>query len=507
MHLKLTKTQLIIGGLALFDIVLHLAVYNNLEYHRDELLYFAMGLHPDFGYATTPPLIAWLASVLQFFLGYSLFAVKFLPALASGFMVILAAAIARELGGKQYAFILAGITMIFMPYSLRTFHLFQPVFLDQLFWTLILYFFIRYINTSNNKYLLILGYCIGMAMLNKYLVGVLLVSLLLSLLITRQTAVFKKRHFYYGLALALIIFLPNLIWQTLNDFRVIRHLQELNRYQLVNVDRVQFLFDQLLMPFAGILVIIPGLFFLFRNKKFRVLGITAVLVIFILMILKGKSYYTLGIFPLLVAAGSVTLEHYLKPKWLQWTVPLLVIILTLSIIPMGLPVYNVNGLVQYFKELEQKHGVIIGRRFEDGSIHSLPQDYADQIGWEELTRVTYNAYKNLEDKDKTIIFADNYGEASAISIIGKKYGLPEALSFNDSYWYWKPENLDPGIQNLIYINGNLGEDVAELFSQIMIVGKITNIHAREYGTTVYLCQKPKRDVNILWHAAIKRDSR
>ena len=91
MKLKVNKTHLIIALLALFNIIIHLAVYDNLEYHRDELLYFSMGLHPDFGYATTPPLISWLASLLQFFLGFSLFAVKFVPAIASGVIVILIA--------------------------------------------------------------------------------------------------------------------------------------------------------------------------------------------------------------------------------------------------------------------------------------------------------------------------------------------------------------------------------------------------------------------------------
>lgn len=504
---QLSRIQIIIGMLALINIAIHLAFYDNLEYHRDELLYFAMGLHPDFGYATTPPLISWLASVLQFIFGNTLFAVKILPALASGFMVILAVAITRELGGKFFAQVLTGVTIIFMPFTLRTFHLFQPVFLDLTFWTLILYFFIRYLNSKDDKYLFILGCVIGLSALNKYLVGILLLSLLIALLLTRQFEIFKKRNFYYAAALALVLFLPNLIWQITNDLRVIRHLQELNRYQLLNVDRVNFLIDQLLMPFAGSLVIIPGLIYLLYNKKYRVLGYSAIFVILILLYLQGKSYYTLGVFPVLVAAGAVAIEKYVKPKIVQWSIPVIVVLLTLPILPMGLPVYNLAGMVEYFKKLEDEHGLTLGRRFEDGSIHSLPQDYADQIGWEELTKVTYNAYKNLEMKDKTIIFADNYGEASAISIIGKKYRLPEALSFNDTYWYWKPENLDPGIQNLIYINNELGDDVAKLFNQITIAGSITNKDAREYGTKVYLCQKPKRDVNILWHAAIARESR
>ncbi len=104
---KSSLTGFIILLLAIFSVVFHLIFYNTFEYHRDELLYFSLGTHPAAGYATTPPLIGWMAFVLIKVLGYSLFTVKLLPALASGGMVLLGAAMAKELGGKEYARILA----------------------------------------------------------------------------------------------------------------------------------------------------------------------------------------------------------------------------------------------------------------------------------------------------------------------------------------------------------------------------------------------------------------
>src|SRR5664279_6375266 len=95
--------------LALFNICIHLLVINNLEYHRDELLYFSLGQHPDFGYATVPPMIGWIAWFMQNVFGYSLFAVRLFPALLSGVMVLLVSAITRELGGSPYSRILASI--------------------------------------------------------------------------------------------------------------------------------------------------------------------------------------------------------------------------------------------------------------------------------------------------------------------------------------------------------------------------------------------------------------
>ena len=85
-----------------------------------------------------------------------------------------------------------------------------------------------------------------------------------------------------------------------------------------------------------------------------------------------------------------------------------------------------------------KYGIEIGRRFEDGSIHSLPQDYADMLGWEELTAITNRAYQMIDDKKASFIYCENYGQAGAITIIGKKYELPEAVCFNESFRYWIP---------------------------------------------------------------------
>ena len=129
----------VITILALFNVILHIVVSYNLEYQRDELLYFTLGMHPGFGYATVPPLIGWIAWLMQNIFGYSLFAVRIFPAVMSGVMVILISAIARELGGSVYSRILAAIGIIISGIGLRTFLLYQPVHIDLVLWTLSFY--------------------------------------------------------------------------------------------------------------------------------------------------------------------------------------------------------------------------------------------------------------------------------------------------------------------------------------------------------------------------------
>jgi len=143
-------------------------------------------------------------------------------------------------------------------------------------------------------------------------------------------------------------------------------------------------------------------------------------------------------------------------------------------------------------------------RFEDNSIHSLPQDYADMIGWEELAAVAGKAWNMVPDKKAAFIYCENYGQAGAITVIGKRYGLPEAVCFSESFRYWIPMQFDPDIKSMIYINDVPGEDVKHFFRKISVVGSITDRDAREYRTTVYLCGDPVDSFNKFWKLRINR---
>jgi len=499
---KLLKNNIEVILIALFSIFLHLIFTTNLEYHRDELLYFSLGLHPAAGYATVPPMIGWIAFVMQNIFGYSLFAVRLFPAIISGIMVLVVADLAKELGGKKYAMILAGTGMVISLFGLRTFSLFQPVHLDLLFWTLTFYLIIKYLNSENDKFLIIIGIVAGLSLLTKYLIGLLFIIILLIIPFTKYRTLFRKKMFWYGILAGLVVFLPNLIWQIVNGLPVINHFSDLSRSQLVNVDRLAFLMEQVILPGAASFLTIAGLLYIFiskRQKNFRFLGVVVIAVIVTLMLMKGKSYYTQGVFPLLIAAGAVSWERLLKKLWTKILLVVILILLTLPIMPIGIPLYRTDKLVRYFKDLEDKYGMTFGRRFEDGTIHSLPQDYADMLGWEELTLITSKAWQMIPDKKAAIIYGENYGQVGAITIIGKKYELPEAISFHESFMYWLPEQFNPDIKSVIYINDELpDEDVNELFAKITRVGSITNPDAREFGTMVYLCEDPVRSFNDFW---------
>jgi hypothetical protein len=254
-------------------------------------------------------------------------------------------------------------------------------------------------------------------------------------------------------------------------------------------------------------LVVAGIILLLTNKaviRFRFIGYLGLFVILFLMMVRGKSYYTIGIFPVLIAAGAVSYDLSLKSVRSRIFFPAVLVILTLPFIPMGLPVFKAEGLVRYFSILEKRFGLTMGRRFEDNSIHSLPQDYADMLGWEQLTSVADSAWNMIEDKSAAFIYAENYGEAAALTIIGKKYGLPEAVCFNESFRFWFPKQFDPDITSIVYINyEEPGEDVRSLFRKITKIGGITNPNSREYGTSVYLVQDPAESFNHFWQIRTK----
>ena len=498
---------IIIYLLAISNIAIHLVFNGNLEYHRDELLYFSLGRHPDFGFATVPPMIGWIAWFMQTLFGYSLFAVRLFPAVMSGIMVLVVSDLARELGGKKYAMALAATGFMISIFALRTFLLFQPVHLDLLFWTFTFYLIVKYINTEDDKYLLIFGIVAGLSLLNKYLIGFLFVIILVIIPFTVHRKIFRKKMFWYGILAGGVIFMPNLIWQIANGLPVINHMSELARTQLVNVDRTAFLIEQIIMPGAASFLTVAGLFLLLiskKSQKTQFLGFIVMIVILGLMLMRGKSYYTIGVFPLLISAGAVFYESVFK-KWYTRTVFItFLVLINIFLLPFGLPVYKAAGLIKYFNTVESKYGFDFGRTFEDGTKHSLPQDYADMLGWEELTKITDKAWRMIPDKKSAIIYCENYGQAGAITVIGKKYGLPEAISFHESFRYWIPSEFDPDVTSFIYINDELGEDVNNLFGKIIKVGSISNPDAREYGTSVYLCEKPVMSFNRFWKERLKQ---
>ena len=492
---------------------LHILPGYNFEYHRDELLYFSLCNHLDSGFATTPPLVAFMAFLSKSIFGYSVFSVRFFPALFSGIVAFLTAMIAKELKGNFKSQVLSAIGVTGTLFLVTIFGVFTPYYLDVFFWTLIIFLIAKFINSQNSKILLLLGVVIGFSVLNKYNVIFLLVAILVITPFTKHRKIFSNKFLYLGLLLAIIIASPNIIWQINHHFPVINHMKELKETQLDNVNRLEFIVEQLIFLLPFTFIVLPGIvYFLIekRLKEYRFLIIVSAVVISLLLLLKGKSFYTAGLFPFMIVTGALFMEKVLAKKHLFFSVAGVLVILSALLLPLSLPLFKPTKMVQYFDVFASVTGVDFLRKDEDGIYRKLPQVYADMLGWDEITEKTNEAWMQVSDKNSSFIFCANYGQAGAISVIGNKYNLPEPLSFSESFQYWLPKEFENEITELVYVIGTDAmdsenfKDLNNFFNKRIEIATVVNPLAIEYGTKIYLYKNPKSDFNTFWKEQIER---
>ena len=293
--------------LSLISLLIHLFINSEFGFHRDEFLYIALGEHLDWGFLEVPPLVAVIAFVSRLIFGHSYFAYHFFPALAGAATVYFTGRTARELGGNRFAQILAACCVLASPAYLRSSSLFQPVVFEQLLVTVFVYCAVRLLKTENMKWWLAVGGVIGIGMMNKYSMLIFCLGLGAGLLVTPARKMLGSRWPWTAALIAVMIFLPNLIWQYSQNWPIFEHLQKLKETQFVHVSPMGFLIGQMLMNLFSLPVWLAGIyFFLFskQGRSFRMLGWIYAVPVVILLAASGKDYYLLPVYPMLFAGGA-----------------------------------------------------------------------------------------------------------------------------------------------------------------------------------------------------------
>ncbi|TWF41815.1 dolichyl-phosphate-mannose-protein mannosyltransferase [Chitinophaga polysaccharea] len=458
--------------------------------HRDEFLYLAEARHMAWGYMEVPPLLsvfAWLTN----FLGGATWAIKIWPSLGGALTYLLAGRLVLHLGGRWFALVLAWMPFVAGAW-LRIHFLFQPNFLDIFFWTAMAYGLTRFQQSEKPLHLYMAGLSFGLGMLSKYTMVFYATGLMAGLLLTWDRKILTNRHFYYAIGLSFLLFLPNLLWQVRNGFPVIYHMKALHDGLLQYVSNSDFLKDQLLYNVATLFTWVTGLVWVARTKQYRFIAWAFFVTLALLMVGHGKSYYSQGAYPILFAFGAPVLEAWTN-KW--WKIGMIAFSLFIGIrlAPLLLPFKAPAPLAAYYVRhpLASKVGFL---RWEDLQDHSLPQDFADMLSWEEMTQKVANAYASLNstEKARTLLFCDNYGEAGAVNYYGPKYHLPPAYSDNASFLYWMPRDFDQ-FEVLLLVTDDKQEmqhAFIKEFKEVQLVDSITNPYAREHGSLIILLKGP-----------------
>jgi hypothetical protein len=495
-HYSMTKkTTILIGFIGLKFLLQFLLLSNEYDLQRDEFLHLDQANHLAWGYLSVPPFTSWTSYIIQL-LGNSIFWIKFFPALYGALTIYIVWKAIEELNGNLFALIL-GATCVLFSALLRLNTLYQPNSFDVLSWTVLYFILLKYIKTEDLKWLFVGATAFAIGFLNKYNIVFLLVGLLPSLLVTEHRKIFLKPTLYFAILVGLILISPNLVWQYNNNFPVFHHLEELAQTQLVNVNRFDFLKNQLLF-FIGSLIVIFASFYalLFYKafKKYRLFLFSILFTLIAFLYFKAKDYYAIGIYPIYIAFGSVYLADVLKDGWKKYLQPITIAVPLLLFVPL----YNVafpNKSPEYIVQHSENYKKLGLLRWEDGKDHLLPQDFADMLGWKELALKVDSIYLRLPNRNNTLILCDNYGQAGAINFYTSQ--KLRAVSFNADYIDWfeltkKYENLIR-VKEAEEVNVEL-QETSQFFQNSALAGSITNPYAREFGTGIFIFTGAKIDI-------------
>ncbi len=439
-------------GLILLQVVLKVVIhlYVNLRtpygFHRDELLYLGMGRHLRLWGMDFPPAIAIVAEVSRILMGDSLTAIRVFPAVFGGAVLVLAALIARELGGGRTAQALAAFCVITSPLFMRSANLLQPVVMDQLVWTAALYALVRLVRGYGPGGWLLLGLTLGFGLLTKFSVVFIGLAILIALLMSPLRTALLTPWPWIGLATALVLGAPSIVGQIRLGFPVVQQMADLRASQLERVGPLAFLAGQLYWGPAVLLAGV-GLYGLLASaalRPFRSLGVACAAAFVILVLLQGKPYYAGPLYPALFAAGAVMFERAargLLGDLLQVGTIAVLFGFCVVTVPLGLPILAPPSMAGYARAI----GIEAAVRTNTGETGELPQDYADMLGWEEQVAAVARVYHALPaaQRARAAIVAGNYGEAGALDYYGPRYNLPPVVSPAGSYWFFGPGPL-PG---------------------------------------------------------------
>jgi hypothetical protein len=492
-------TLLILAFIAL-KVTLNLLANTHFGLQRDELLYVVLGEHLDWGFKEVPPFIPLLARLSSVFFGNSLFATRLISTIFGGLIIWFTGRIVREFGGGRFAISLACLALIFSPVFAASDYLFEPVVYDQLWWVLMAWLLIRYVKTSSIKYLYLLGLITGLGLLTKYSVLFFGMSLTTGLLANRQLNIFWNKHTLRACLLTLLLISPNLAWELWHHMPVIRQMNELGATQLSRITPFDFITQQLVLNGASLLLWLPGLALLLFSKRlhpFRFLAFSYLVVFVILLILHGKNYYISGAYPMLFAAGGCCIEKMLiKSVWMRNLSVLLLVAPNLVVFPLALPVLSRNQTLTLFQfEREHLPFLLFAAKWDDDKIHPLTQNYGVMCGWEEMAEKVAKIYHGLSPNKQqhTVIYAGNYGEASAVQVYGKQYNLPEVVCLNSSFSLWAPPKINADY--IIDIDEMGYKSMRTLVSQTkdcQQAAEIADPIAVEKGAGIFLLSHPNR---------------
>ena len=494
-----------VAGIAAGAFVLLMLLAGRYGYHRDELYFVAASKHLAWGYVDQPPLsvaLVWLARRL---FGDSLSGLRLFPALAFAAAVVLAGLMARELGGRRFAQTLAALLLAVSPFLILA-HLAGPTLYDLVGWALVMLVVLRILRSGDQRLWLLVGFLVGVSLYAKHTILFLVIALLVGFVVNRQWKVLRSPYLWIGAGIAILLWVPNLLWQADHGWPTLAMSGALREKHSGAGYSVTFVILQFVLPgLWAAPVWLAGLWALLRDRRlrdYRAFAVAYLLLFVLLMAAMGDRPYYLGpLYLVLFGAGAVVAAGVIdgqrrffsdeppavrspRSMWRSpaaaytWIVALAVIFL-----PLSLPVLPAHWL----------HTV---------PLQKVNYNLGEEIGWPDLTKTVAGVYRSLPPAEQagTAIVTGNYGEAGALQRYGPAFDLPPVYSGQNNFHLWGA----PSAQATTVIVVGMGEDprwLEQHFGQVARAAKIDNaagVDNEEQGQSIWLCRRPLRPWAEMW---------
>ncbi|HUK31180.1 MAG TPA: glycosyltransferase family 39 protein [Candidatus Acidoferrum sp.] len=485
---------LILSSIAAVLVIFHTLTNGRYGFHRDELQVLDDARHMDWGFVAYPPFTPFIERVSMFIFGGSLAGLRFISALTQGIIVVISGLMARELGGKRLAQVVAALAVLVSPLVMFEGTEFQYSSWDYLWWVLIAYFLIRLLKSENPRWWLAVGAAIGMGLQTKYAIIFFVAGLTGGLILTSARRYLLSPWLWAGAGFALLIFLPNAIWQFRHSFISLDFLKHIHTRDVGEGRAAGFFKYQFIACINPVTVPLwlAGLAYYFfgaEGKRYRMLAWGYILTFAIYVAAQGRFYYLAPAYPMLLAAGAVMEERWVASLAGGWARTMRIV--TFAALAIGLA-FAVGLTVPIFA-LDSPRNFTI----------KIDEDLREEVGWQELVESVAHVRDNLSSEERAhfAILAANYGEAGAINLYGPAYGLPQVISGVNTIWYRGYGN--PAPQTLIVVG--LSQRYAERrFNSCRLAAHVTNRYAirneeTTYHPDIYVCGPPKDGWEAFWN--------
>jgi 4-amino-4-deoxy-L-arabinose transferase-like glycosyltransferase len=487
----------LICALAFLDFVLHMLVAGNYGFFRDELYYLVAGRHLAFGYVDFPPMIAMIAAFVERIAGDSLVAIHVVPALASALVVLITGLIARELGANRFGQFLAALASLVAVTFVATGSLFSMDVLDELWWTLGAYVLVRTLRLDEPRLWLLFGTIAGLALATKLTFALFGVAVVAGVLLTPARRQFLTPWPWLGGLIALAFLLPYVLWNRANGWPTVEFW---THYGSHSGGPVSFLLNQIVaMNPLTLPLTLAGLYFYIwapRGKPYRSVGYAFVLLYVSLTLFASKSYFLAPAYPPLFAAGALVVTAS-GISWVRAVRPWYAVALAVSgllLAPVALPLLPGATFARAYGFLSGAGNSATGQPKS-----TLPQYLAGRFGWDTIAQTVAKVYNDLpeDERAKACIFTANYGEASALDVLGSRYGLPAVISGHNNFFLWGPDGCDGEVMILVGVRRS---DVTSAFGRVNQVATVPCEYCEplEQNLPVLIARQPRAPLASLW---------